>query len=281
MNFVGTGKRLTDIDLPRLGAEIGVGEDEIHAFLEVEALGRGFDNQNRPKMLFEPHIFYRKLSGDQRNRAVGQGLAYQKWGTRKYPKDSYPRLIKAMKINPRAALESASWGLGQVMGFNALAAGFSSAKEMVVAFMQSEARQLEGAISFIKTNHLDDDLRRHDWDGFAKGYNGSAYKKHGYQIKLAKAFAKWQAIPDTDWKRRIAVQTTRAAPDDQPKEVPPSQVGISVPKPSPKILNKSMPRMTGLGVGGLIAAVGTGIVIGIKEFACSIPLLNLLLTCGG
>ena len=274
MNFQGTGKRLTDIDLPRLGAEIGVGEDEIHAFLEVEALGRGFDKDNRPKMLFEPHVFYRKLSGHERDRAIADGVAYKKWGTEKYPRDSYPRLITAMKINQRVALESCSWGLGQVMGFNALAAGFSSAHEMVEAFKQSEARQLEGAISFIKTNSLDDDLRRHDWDGFAKGYNGSGYKKHGYQIKLAKAFAKWQKIPDTEWKRKQAVITTRAAPDDQPQAIAPSQVPASA---GPK---SAVPK-SGLAVGAAAAAVATGLAVGFKGIFCSIPLLNLLLTCGG
>ena len=49
MNFVGTGKRLDDIDLPRMGKLIGVGEDEIHAILDVESVGRGFDSQNRSR----------------------------------------------------------------------------------------------------------------------------------------------------------------------------------------------------------------------------------------
>jgi hypothetical protein len=34
-----------------------------------------------------------------------------------------------------------------------------------------------------------DDLRRGDWHGFAKGYNGSSYAQNSYHTKLAKAAA--------------------------------------------------------------------------------------------
>mgnify|MGYP003466623856 FL=1 len=59
MNFKGKAAKLADIDLPRVGAMIGVGEDEIHAVLDVESAGSGFDKQVRPRMLVEPHVFWR------------------------------------------------------------------------------------------------------------------------------------------------------------------------------------------------------------------------------
>ena len=68
-DFRGAAKRLDDIDLPRLGERIGVGEDEIHAFMDVEAAGSGFDKHGRPKMLFEPHVFYRNLPKATRSEA--------------------------------------------------------------------------------------------------------------------------------------------------------------------------------------------------------------------
>jgi hypothetical protein len=34
-----------------------------------------------------------------------------------------------------------------------------------------------------------DDLRRGDWRGFAKGYNGPAYEQNDYHNKLARAAA--------------------------------------------------------------------------------------------
>ena len=116
MNFKGKAKRLDDIDLPRIGDRIGVGEDEIHAVLDVEARGNGFDAQGRPAMLFEPHVFYRNLSGAAQDRAVRECLAYPKWKRGSYPSDSYPRLERAMKINTEAAQRASSWGLGQILG---------------------------------------------------------------------------------------------------------------------------------------------------------------------
>lgn len=198
MDFRGAAKRLDDIDIPRIGARIGIGEDVLHAVMEVETRGSGFDPKGRPKMLFEPHIFWRDLgAGRERDEAVAQRLAYPKWGTRPYPADSYPRLEAAMKIHERAALRSASWGLGQIMGFNANAAGYSSEMAMVLAFMRDEEDQLDAMVRFIVSKGLDDALRRHDWAAFAKGYNGAAYAKHGYHVKLAEAYKKWQGIADT------------------------------------------------------------------------------------
>ena len=197
MKFNGTAKCIDDEDLPRIGAKIGVGEDEIHAVLDVETRGGGFDSRGRPKMLFEPHIFYRELSGNDRENAVALGLAYRKWGTKCYPKDSYARLAEAIKIDENAALRSASWGLGQIMGFNHKLAGYPSARKMVLAFLDDEESHLEAMVEFIIASGLDDDMRNHDWRGFARGYNGAGYAKHGYHLKLAKSHAKWVKIPDT------------------------------------------------------------------------------------
>ena len=91
-DFRGRAERIDDLDIPRIGSVIGVGEDEVHALMEVEAGGSGFDSRGRPKMLFEPHVFYRNLTGEERQRAVDLGLAYPKWRSGQYPSDSYPRL---------------------------------------------------------------------------------------------------------------------------------------------------------------------------------------------
>ncbi|NRB20133.1 MAG: DUF3380 domain-containing protein [Rhodobacteraceae bacterium] len=74
----------------------------------------------------------------------GQPASLNKADTRRYP-----RLIEAMKINSEAALRSASWGLGQVMGFNCSLCRYSSAKDMVTDFLDSEGAQLEAMVQFI------------------------------------------------------------------------------------------------------------------------------------
>ena len=199
MKFKGKAAKLADIDLPRVGAMIGVGEDEIHAILDVESAGTGFDKQGRPRMLFEPHVFWRELGpGPKRDAAEKAGLAYPKW-KRDYPVDSYPRLLKAMAIDEERALRSASWGLGQVMGFNHARAGYPSARAMVESFRETEADQLAAMVTFIRASGLDDELRRHDWAGFARGYNGARFAANRYDKKLAAAFAKWQRIKDTPY----------------------------------------------------------------------------------
>jgi hypothetical protein len=195
--FKGKAKPLDAWDFGDIGRRIGVGEDEIRAVVEVEAAGGGFDTQGRPKMLFEPHVFWRELGPDRRNVAANQGLAYPRWGEKSYPADSYPRLFAAIKIDRAAALRSASWGMGQIMGFNAKAAGYISAEEMVADFLDDEEKHLDAMVRFIVSESLDDDLRRHDWSGFARGYNGAGYAKHGYHTKLAAAYAKWAKRPDT------------------------------------------------------------------------------------
>jgi len=195
--FKGRAVRLSDIDVARTARVIGASEDAIRAVIEVETSGGGFDKQGRPKMLFEPHVFYRELGeGPKRTTAEAQGLAYPKWGAKPYPADSYSRLATAIRIDANAALRSASWGLGQIMGFNHRAAGFASAGDMVEAFCASEKAGLEAMVRFIESEGLDDDLRRLDWSGFARGYNGAGYAQHGYHTRLAAAYARWQAVPD-------------------------------------------------------------------------------------
>lgn len=218
--FKGRAKRLEDIDLPRIGATIGVGEDELHAFMEVEAAGSGFDGQGRPKMLFEPHRFYRNLSGAKRDRAQREGLAYSRWGTRPYPRDSYPRLLKAMKIDENAALKSASWGLSQILGENHKIVGYPTIKGMVQAFMDDEENHLEAMVRFLIANHIDDDLREHRWDVVARVYNGPKYAKHNYHGRMKKAYAKWAGIPDTPWSPDETEPTKPPLSEPLPPEEP-------------------------------------------------------------
>lgn len=191
MDFNGPARPLSGEDITLIAGYLGCHVAAVHAVLKVEAAGKGFDSKGRPKMLFEPHVFWRELGkGAKRDAAAKAGLAYAKWKPGAYPADSYPRLAKAMVIDERAALRSASWGLGQVMGFNHSAAGFPSVQEMVRAMTISEGAQLYTMARFIVTNALHRHLKVRDWEAFAKGYNGSGYRKNGYHTKLKTAYDK-------------------------------------------------------------------------------------------
>jgi hypothetical protein len=110
----------------------------------------------------------------------------------------YDRLAEAVTLNRAAALESASWGLGQIMGFNAAAAGFPSTEAMVAAMMDAEDAQIEGMATFMRSQKLDVPLAAHDWAAFARGYNGSDFAKNQYDVRLAAAFRQFDGGPLPD-----------------------------------------------------------------------------------
>jgi len=202
-DFKGAGRALDKYDVPQLAYRIGVSEDHLQAFLNVESRSQGFDRAGRPVILTEPHVFYRNLRGAERDEAVRQGLAYPKWGQKPYPKTSdarYQWLKKAMAINVEAALKACSWGSSQVLGENFSVVGFSSAEEMVRAFMRDEEEHVEAMVKFILVNGIADDLRAERWRTVARIYNGPGYEKNGYHTKMAREYAKLTGIADSGWK---------------------------------------------------------------------------------
>jgi hypothetical protein len=224
MNFKGKAKRLDDIDLPRLGKEIGVGEDELHAFIDVETRGSGFDPQGRPRILFERHKFWKYLPPAKRGKAEKAGLASKTPGGYGKESEQYGKLAKAMAIDEEAALLSCSWGLGQIMGFNYKLAGYSTVKDMIQSFMDDEENHLAAAVRFIKNTGLDDELRAHNWAAFAKGYNGENYRINRYDEKLADAYAKWKRIKDTPL---TAVAEEPKVPERVPEPEPVEEAEVS------------------------------------------------------
>lgn len=195
MNFVGTGRRLAQGDVGEAARAIGIETAVLLAFLEVEAAGRGFDSQSRPKMLFEPHVFWRNLAGALRDRAAALGLAYKAW-KRNYPADSYPRLSQAIGISREPAFRSGSYGLPQILGENHAAAGFASAEQMFGVMRQGEREQLLAMVALLKSWGLAKHLTGKDfsksgsWEQAARAYNGPGYATHGYHTKLAAAYSK-------------------------------------------------------------------------------------------
>jgi hypothetical protein len=192
----GEARRLTPADIKAAANKIGCDVATLKAVMAVESRNTGYDHLNRPIILFEPHVFYRNLEGDQRAAAVKAGVAYAKWGTRPYPKGSdgnYGRLETARAINNERAFRSISMGMGQVLGENYRAAGCSSAGKMFVEACESEALQLGHMVNFIIANGLADELRNRQWAAFARRYNGPGYRKNRYDTLLANAYRRMAA----------------------------------------------------------------------------------------
>lgn len=189
MDFTGEAKRMLPADVETIAGYLGCEVAMVRAVLAVESANSGFDSQGRPKMLFEPHVFYRELgAGPERERAKAEGIAYSAWKSGNYPADSYPRLQKAIAINETAALKSASWGLHQGMGFNFALMGFKSVQDYVKAMTYSESAHLYAMGRFIVSKGLQKHLRSKNWSSFAKGYNGSGYLRNQYHVKLKEAY---------------------------------------------------------------------------------------------
>src|SRR5262249_50782989 len=89
------------------------------------------------------------------------------------------------------AKRSASWGLGQTMGFLAEEIGFVSACEMVDHMIGNVAVQIEAMIEELKRSNIIDPLNHHQWSTVARLYNGPGYAENRYDAKLADAYTRW------------------------------------------------------------------------------------------
>lgn len=193
-------KRLVNQDIIDLATQFGAEPAALMAVLKTESGGKGFDTQNRPKILFEGHIFYNLIKGkpvllqkvlaEQKNN-----ICYASWGARgkAYNLDQYTRLEEAISFDKEAALKSASWGLGQIMGMNYKACGQATVEAMVTGMYFSEKKQFEMMLTFVKGNKtMYEALKSKQWATFAKAYNGPGYAQNKYDVKLQQVYESYQ-----------------------------------------------------------------------------------------
>ncbi|PTR14393.1 putative peptidoglycan binding protein [Nitrosospira sp. Nsp2] len=178
-DFCGNGTPLTTDGLQAAECCAEVGLAEIWSVFSVETSGCGFLTDKRPKILFERHIFSRLTNGeyDAKHPDISAPAAGGYGASGAY---QYGRLASAIQLDREAALQSASWGLGQIMGENFNEAGFDDVETMVAQMVSGENAQLLGVATFLKRNNLDQLLQAHNWSGFAQRYNGPDYAANNY-----------------------------------------------------------------------------------------------------
>jgi N-acetylmuramidase-like protein/putative peptidoglycan binding protein len=201
-SFIGQAVPIDDEGMGETLDVLRIGQAEVWAVLSVETGGTGFLSDRRPRILFERHIFRKET--DQRFDGEHPDLSNRIPGGYAGGADEYGRLDRAIQLDRLAALRSASWGLGQVMGFNAEDAGFQDVEEMVKGMVQSENAQLTAMARWIDNRGIAGALRRHSWPDFARAYNGPGYKKNQYDLRLAGEFQKFKKGPLPDLKVRAA-----------------------------------------------------------------------------
>lgn len=185
------GAKIGDEDFATAAKSINAEVACVKAVNDVES-GQfgGYFPSGRPVILFEAHQFSKHTA--HKYDAVLPDISSRKWNRKLYVggEGEYDRLEKAMAFDRTAALKSASWGRFQIMGFNHASAGFASVDEFVTAMYASEAKHLEAFLAFVRSSHLDDELRDKKWTKFAEGYNGAQQAVNKYDEKLKAAYEK-------------------------------------------------------------------------------------------
>lgn len=184
-------------EITQAARALGLEPASLLAVAEVESGGQAFAlvaGRREPLIRFEGHYFDRRLDGAKRALAREKGLSSPVAGAVANPATQEARwrmLEQAAAIDAKAAYESVSWGLGQVMGAHWAWLGFAGVEAMVAEARSGVAGQTRLMALYIEKAGLSAALRDCDWDAFARGYNGPAYKQHGYDEKIAAAYARY------------------------------------------------------------------------------------------
>src|SRR2546429_7261866 len=114
--FQGAASALSGNGLAAIASSLGVFAPEIWTVVAVETFGCGYLPDRRPQILYERHIFHRLTHGrfdDEGDISAPTPGGYGARGAHQYL-----RLAAAIEKERDAALQSTSWGIGQIMGAN-------------------------------------------------------------------------------------------------------------------------------------------------------------------
>lgn len=184
--------RLTDADFDIVARELDVETAAIKAVVRIEAGAamEGFWAPGVPIVNFDRSMYntYGKKAADKsgdKNAKVPAGLkgfALRRWTT----------LTNMRRQNRDGADMGTFWGMFQIGGFAYKQCGCKSVREFVELMSRSEFDQLELFAAFVVNTGYVDYIRRRDWAGFSRRYNGPSYARRGYHTKMANAYAKYK-----------------------------------------------------------------------------------------
>jgi N-acetylmuramidase len=161
----------------------------LHAFADVESGGKsGLDASGHPKIAYEGHIFrklthhvydlkYPMLSYPYKKKA---GPEWQH--NNKDAATAWKTLEAAAAIDHDAALQSCSWGMFQVMGFNFKACGYDDVDDFVAA-MNTSRGQIDAFVGYCRTKPgMTAAMKSNDFQTMASLYNGDDYGDYDRRI---------------------------------------------------------------------------------------------------
>ncbi|WP_313824015.1 N-acetylmuramidase family protein [Leclercia sp.] len=192
---------LTEKDYQNAADALGVSVAAVKAVASVESAGGGFLSDGRVKVQYEPHVMYQRVKlkfgqarADKELKAHPDLLALKAGSYQSLDKEDKDMDRAAQLIDRQCALESASWGAFQIMGYHWKTCGYETVQKFINA-QYSAAGQLDTFVRFIKAAPiLSRALKAKDWKKFASTYNGPAYAKNAYDTKMANAYKSFGGV---------------------------------------------------------------------------------------
>lgn len=176
------------------------------ALTQVETGGKGgFLPDGRVRILFERHILFKRLIVRGLNPVPlakdHPELCGRIWDPKAYPYggeayqwtrvDTVVQWARnheqATDSYLKAAWESCSWGLFQLLGMNYAAAGFPDVIAFANAMKAGEGQQVGAALHWMDHTGILAPLRAKNWDAVAERYNGTGQVAY-YASRLAEAY---------------------------------------------------------------------------------------------
>lgn len=192
---------LTDDDYQKAASRLSVPVAAVKAVATVESNGGGFLSDGRVKVQYEPHVMYQRLVAHfgqdraDKELAAHPDLVARKAGSYQSADKEDKDMDRAARlIDRQSALEAASWGAFQIMGYHWKTLGYPT-QQAFINEQYSAAGQLETFVRFILADsRLARALRAKDWKTFAFVYNGKNYAANKYDTKLADAYKRFGGI---------------------------------------------------------------------------------------
>lgn len=192
---------LTEKDYSNAATRLGVPIASVKAVATVESNGGGFLPDGRVKIQYEPHVMYQRLTAhfgkaraDKELAAHPDLIALRAGSYQSADKEDKDMDRAAKLIDRTSALEAASWGAFQIMGYHWKALGYAS-QQAFINEQYTAAGQLETFVRFILADsRLARALRAKDWKTFAYIYNGKNYAANKYDTKLAAAYKQFGGV---------------------------------------------------------------------------------------
>lgn len=185
--------------IERMAQGSGLEAAGLFGVMAVESGGQAFarvGERLEPLIRWEGHYFDRMCHHKVRARARALRLSSPRAGAIRNPADQAGRWAlyhAAARLDRKAAAMSCSWGVGQVMGAHWKTLGYRDVDELIAEARSGLEGQIRLMLRFIAVNRLDKPLSKRDWRGFARGYNGRAYAKNRYHVRLEAAVLSFEA----------------------------------------------------------------------------------------